>query len=276
MISPASWPGLRALGFAESLGSMRFAEVAWGLCLALPLACGASGIHFDGTASSRLLEPRDLAVSDLPPAGHEKIGEIGAECARAKPAGQLERERLSDLSCSRDLLLAALRERAAEVGGTALVALDCDAGGDLSCEADVYRPEVGAPRPVASERPLNEDPEGPAALGGPPRGRTADAWRVVVSSWSRGAARARKPVQQVEELAVPRAGQVVLADLKAYCASGCAEASVRAALTTAAARVGGSAVAAARCIRQGAAVECIASAVAPEQEEERPRLSEAP
>lgn len=261
---------------------MRCRSLALGLGLPLGLACGAAGVTFDGTARSRWLEPRDVAIADVPPQGHERLGKVAAQCAPLDTEGALRDARFSDLACSPGLLVAALRDRAAEVGGSVLVALRCDRD-DISCEAGVWAPRPGVPRAAVSERPLNEDPQAAVVPGGPPRGHTADAWRVVVSSWSVSAARAPSDPSRIEELAIPRVGLIHVGDLEASCAAGCARESLRAALRAAASRLGATSVAGVRCIQQDARASCIASALAPEldpdvdpgTEKQDPRLSEA-
>lgn len=251
---------------------------AVGRSLALAGAIGcASGVSYSGQIAPRQIESRGLRAGERPPAGHERLGEVAARCTPWSGEGEMRGVRLSSVSCSIPFLRAAIVDRSLSVGGTFLVGLDCDppstaVGRELSCEAEVWWPAqpsstlASEPEPL----PLNVDPEGPAAPGGPPIGKTPEAWHVRLDFHPGQAASER--VQRLEiapsevhEVAVARMHEVTVGDLVAYCESGhrCHRSSVRTALRAGAARLGGSAIVGVRCNTESGATRCIAGVGVP-------------
>jgi hypothetical protein len=233
----------------------------------------APGVSYSGETRPQLVPARALASGDRAPAGQERLGRVSASCESLAVTGAFAGALLSEVSCSLPLLLAALRDHAASVGGTFLLEPRCDADGgspplELSCEAELWGP-VDAAGFVAPETPtpINVDALGPAAPGAPAWGSVTEAWQVRLDFHPAGGWRALPPLRpdEVHEVAFARVQERPLGDLVAYCEPGeqCAAASVRAALRAAAARLGASALVGVRCIRESGATRCIGSLGAP-------------
>lgn len=240
-----------------------------GLGAAGLLACGASGVTFSGKTQPRVIDSARVQVGDRPPAGQRPLGRLAAECTPVRAEERLDGVRLSDLSCSRDFLMAALKERAAGVGGAFLIEPRCGARGKsetaaLSCSAEVWGPAGGAALapPAEAPRALNVDPLAPAVPGAPPLGRVAEAWRVRVDFWPAPGLETGAAVRPAEiaEYAYHRVGHVRLGDLRARCEADCSLESLRIALRAAAGSVGATSLVGVRCIQQEQAPSCIASA----------------
>lgn len=239
-----------------------------GLAPAGFLACGASGVTFSGKRQAPVVDTVQVGLGDRAPAGQRRLGRLAAECTPVDAGEGLDGVRLSDLSCSRAFLMAALKERAASVGGTFLAELQCVARGKsadaaLRCSADVFGPvDVESfVAPAAKLPAVNVDPRAPAASGAPPLGLVHEAWRIRVDFWPspgqapRGAVRP----EDVAEIDSPRVGQVPLGDLRAHCDADCSLDSVRTALRAAAGRLGATSLVGVRCIEEEAAPSCVAS-----------------
>jgi hypothetical protein len=257
------------------------AGVVWGavgVC-----GCSASGVHFAGSRQAAVVSAAQVDSAEQAPGGLERLGKLSVECHPGDPAEQPDSLRLSDLSCSPSLLRAALREAAADAGGSFLTLPECrqqhkTAGGSsrvsrYSCDASVYGPAdpkaftAPAPQPLA----LNVDPQGAVAPGAPGLGSALQAWRIEIDFWAPpGSARStpRDP-DAIGEIDFPQVGQRRLGDLSARCDEGCSVESVRRGLRAAAAWLGGTTLVAARCIQTDAAVSCLGSVSAPELEEGR-------
>ncbi len=273
----ASNQGLRQGAFAESLALMphsqmrrRWLSVA-GL-LAVPLlGCGPSGFSFSGTSQPPVVGPASVASVERAPDGQRRLGELKVECTRVDVRAGLDGARLSDVSCSRVLLLAMLSEGAAKVGGSFLVAPHCTPGlaageqeleGTLRCKAESWGPADVAhfEAPAARALPVNVDPRAPAAPGAPTLGSVEEAWRVRVDFWpapGRVAVAAIDP-ESVFEIDFPRVGQVSLGDVRTRCAERCSPESVRGAVRAAAARIGATHVVGVRCIGGSDEQQCLA------------------
>lgn len=239
-----------------------------GALLLLPLGCGAGAVDYTGDVRAPVSEPASIALAEQAPAGFERLGSVDAGCDAVEPGSELDGVKLADLGCSRALLVAALQDEAASVGGALLVGTSCSSGRrSLDCRAEVWGPASGV-KPAPSEvLPVNVDRLGPGAAGAPPRGSVADAWRIRVEAWPRSAAkgsatREPTPPERVEELALPSMAQVPIGDVRASCDEGCSSASVREALRLAAAHIGAASVVGIRCIQDGAGVSCVGSAAA--------------
>jgi hypothetical protein len=233
------------------------------------LACGAGGVSFSGKGQPRVVETAQVGVGDRAPAGQRRLGRLAADCTPVEAGEGLEGARLSDLTCSRAFLMAALKERAAAAGGAFLVEPRCVATGKspdaaLRCSAEVWGPvEVaGFVPPTEARRAVNVDPRAPAVPGAPPLGRVAEAWRVRVDFWPGPGQQSRPLVDpaDVAEVDFPRVGQVTLGDLRSRCDSDCSLESVRVALRAAAGRIGATSLVGVRCIEQEGTPSCVASA----------------
>lgn len=230
---------------------------------ALALAgCMGSGVQFSGSRQPAVATAESVEVGAHPPAGLERLGEVSAECKSLDPDAEVKDARASDLGCSAELLHAALREGAAESGGSFLTQPECEQKRHepaarpswIGCNGDVWGPESS--RGATAARP-------------PPFESARDAWRIRVDFWP-GAAGKRGPAgdeTSVAEVDFPRVGQVKLGDLSARCDSGCAQGSMHRGLRAAAAWLGASTLIGVRCIQQEQVLTCAASISAPEREE---------
>lgn len=224
--------------------------------------CMGSGVQFSGSRQPAVTQPESIEVGAHPPPGLERRGDVSAECKSLDPDADVKNARASDLGCSVGLLHAALREGAAESGGTFLTQPACEEKRDreaarpswVGCSGEVWGPEAaqGAQQPQA---PAFES--------------ARDAWRIRVDFWP--AAKGRRgpagDAESVAEVDFPRVGQVELGDLSARCDAGCAQGSMHRGLRAAAAFLGASTLVGVRCIQQEKALTCAASISAPERDE---------
>jgi hypothetical protein len=280
--------GLRWGKFAETLSHMlrewignrvrALGWVAWALS-----GCAAGGVHFAGSSGPRLVAPAQLASGERPPEGQRWLGHASVECSPLSGETAFESARFSDLACSVPLLRAALREAAADAGGTFFTEPECRARPSsaalalrvtwVGCESEVWAPADRARfvAPALAPRPINVDPLAPAAPGAPAFGSVQEAWRVVVDfSPVPGPTRAPSvDAQSVAEVDFPRAGQVRLGDLSAHCDSKCSVESLRRGLRAGVARSGGTTLVGVRCIQGASGPSCIAAVAGPERDEAR-------
>jgi hypothetical protein len=220
-----------------------------------------SGVQFSGSRQPVVMQAQRVEVGAHPPQGLERLGEVSAECKSLDPDADVKDARASDLGCSAGLLHAALREGAAESGGSFLTQPACEekrAGGAarpswIGCQGEVWGPEaartaVAQPSPFESAR---------------------DAWRIRIDFWpaAKGKRAPLGDADSVAEVDFPRVGQVKLGDLSARCDAGCAQGSMHRGLRAAAAWLGASTVVGVRCIQQDQALTCAASISAPERDE---------
>jgi hypothetical protein len=253
------------------------AGVVWGavgVC-----GCSASGVHYAGSRQAGVVSAAQIDSAERAPSGLKRLGELSAECHPGDPAEALDSARLSELSCSPSLLHAALREAAAEAGGSFVTLPECrqkTAGGTArvsrhSCEAVVYGPADPKAFTAPEPQPLALDPQAAVAPGAPWYGSALQAWRIELDFWpAPGSARsAPRDLEGIREIDFPEVGQRRLADLSARCDEGCSVESVRRGLRAGAAWLGGTTLVAARCIQTDAAVQCQGSVSAPELEEGR-------
>lgn len=226
-------------------------------------ACGASGVSYSGEARAPRVAPSAVASSDGAPPGHVLLGEVEAACSRVDAAPGLDGEHPGDVACSRDLLLAGLRERAARVGGTLLVDVGCEpddpaSSDDVECSGEVWAPSAPSGQEAAALT---------AALAPvtPAFGVVEDFWRVELDYWPAKSAPRRAPVgpEQVSELDFPRAGHLRLGDMRAHGAEGISAGTLRSALLAGAARVGARHVVGIQCSVGDGERQCIAALSAP-------------
>jgi hypothetical protein len=236
-------------------------------------ACGASGVHFAGQSQDSVVEAAAVRSLDVAPAGQRRLGRLTVGCTRLAAGEDWDQARLSDLSCGAALLSAAMRQRAAQVGGVFLVQPQCgtpDTTGAarLVCAAEVWGPsrvaEFRAP-PVAAP-PLNVDPRAPAAPGAPELALADEAWRVSVERWPPAGQPRRTAMdpEHIVEVDFAPVGQISFGDLRATCQEACAESSVRMGLVAAAAQLGATHLVDVRCVEAGEGRVCVASAAGPQ------------
>ncbi len=239
--------------------------------------CMASGAQFSGTRQPARVSAGGLQLGERAPAGLEQLGSASAECSALAPDAELEGVRYSELSCSRVLLELALREAAAEAGGSFLTTPECEekrSGERVSwvgCEAEVWAAAGSAPAgPVPQADPAFSQADAAASAAGVPHlGSVHEAWQITLDFWAApGVSRpAARDVASVREVDAARVGERRLGDLGASCEERCTVHGLREGLRAAAAWLGASTLSGVRCIERGAARRCVASVSAPELEE---------
>jgi hypothetical protein len=234
-------------------------------------AC-ASGLRsaasFSGRPRPALVSAEQVREVAALPAGYEALGEVTATCRVTQGRRQVEGEWLSDVDCGPTRLVAALRERAAQVGGELLVARRCSSQlhrraqrqTDVSCRGQVARP---TPR-TQSRRPLEPRPGGQnhAASSGVSAG---EIWQVLVDFSPNPETAPRPDVygpEAVRELAQLPVSHVPLGDVVTRCARGCSEAAARSGVRIVAGRMGATDVVDVHCVRRDAGFICTGTAAA--------------
>ena len=81
---------------------------------------------FEGHAEPRMVRPGELSEVETLPEGYERIGRLRARCTLVEGARPDDGARLIDVDCTESRLMAALRERAAEVGAEVLVTMPAE------------------------------------------------------------------------------------------------------------------------------------------------------
>jgi hypothetical protein len=235
-------------------------------------ACGAGGVNFAGQSQARVVGAAGVRALEVAPAGQRRLGRVTVGCTRLAAGEDWDQARLSELSCGAGLLWAAMRERAARVGGAFLVQPQCGtpnakAAARLVCAAEVWGPLRAEEHRAAPSvpPPVNVDPHAPAAPGAPELARADEAWRVLVERWPRAGQPRRTATdpEQIVEVDFARVGQTSFGDLRASCQEACAESSVRVGLVAAAAQLGATHLVDVRCVEEGKARVCVASAAGP-------------
>jgi hypothetical protein len=239
----------------------KWVEVAVALGACALAGCAGGGVQFSGSRQPAVTQAEGIEVGAHPPDGLERLGDVSAECKSLDPDAEVKDARASDLGCSASLLQAALREGAAEAGGSFLTQPACEEERDgdavrpswIGCDGEVWGPEKA----------------GAEAARLPPFESARDAWRIRIDFWpvTNGKRRPLGDAESVAEIDFPRVGQVKLGDLSARCDSGCAEGSMHRGLRAAAAWLGACTVVGVRCIQQEQALSCAASISAPERDE---------
>jgi hypothetical protein len=223
---------------------------------------------FSGQTQEPRVAPTQVMEQESIPADHRLLGVVETRCEREEPPfGELaERESgcrsLAELMCSEESLSRALRERAAEVGGTLLVGRRCSSevsedGLSVRCIAEVATAKaerladrVQVPAPLTDEVvPLRDV-------------READAIQVMYTALT-ARPRAPRAAHRVSEQVTMPVQNVVIGDLLARCDDECSAAALRESLRVAAGRVGASDVVGVRCLHKGEDLVCSARATAP-------------
>lgn len=239
--------------------------------------CMASGAQFSGTRQPARVSAAGVQLGERAPQGLKQLGEASAECSALDPDAEIDGVRYSELGCSRVLLELALREAAADAGGSFLTTPQCEeerSGESLSwvgCEGEVWAPPGEPPAgPVPAVDPAFSQADAAAAAAGVPRlGSVHEVWRIKLNFWAApGLGRVPpRDVGSVREVDAARVGERRLGDLTAACDEGCSVHGLREGLRAAAARLGASTLSGVRCIEREAARSCVASISAPELEE---------
>jgi hypothetical protein len=238
--------------------------------------------HFEGSREPRRAEPEALIEVATRSSELEALGSVHASCTLQPGFRSLNGEALSDVDCSSERLVFALRESAASAGGEALVGLHCNSRtGSAShetrrviCSAEVARFSAGA---IASQRPLAVPHWVPIGQPAPSASEVkridepdaALAFRITVD-FKPGVQkfeRSPRALHEVNELSLMPLADHPLGDLQARCAGGCDERALRRSVLIAAARLGAPDVVAVRCFDLGDGNSCIGTLAAPEREE---------
>jgi hypothetical protein len=237
-----------------------------GICVA---GCGPKtrgAVAFDGRARAPLAQPDQLVeVRDLP-AGYRTLGRAAATCTLTEGSRELRGAWLSDVDCSETRLRAAVRERAAAVGGELLVGMGCHseqrgARGEIQRTAIVCRADVARPTEAAlSTRELA--PPAPAVPWGEELPASGEAWRIRVDYTPSPGLQRRSPRRSdsIGELPTLPPSHRHLGDIVTRCTTGCTERGAYDGLLAAAGRMGASDVVDVGCVRQGEGWLCSAMA----------------
>lgn len=238
------------------------------LGLLCAVGCGGSGgALYSGQTQDPRVKAAQLVEREAVPGGYRVLGVVEASCDREEPAfGELTEHEascrnLAELMCSEQLLSRALRERAAEVGGTVLVGRRCSSEVSEDQVAVRCGGEVAAPR----------DDQGSVANGSAPVTDEVVPLRDVREARSiqvmftplLTAPRQSRSAHLVAEHAVMPVQNVVLGDMMARCGDDCSDAALRESLRVAAGRIGASDVVGVRCLNKGDERVCSARATAP-------------
>src|SRR5689334_9746980 len=123
------------------------------LCTMTACAGRFDPAHFQGTREARRAEPEALFELSARTSELETLGTVHDSCLLRPGFRRLDDETLSDLDCSNERLLFALRESAANAGGEALLGAHCSSRAlgaanpgtsELSCAAEVACFRTGA------------------------------------------------------------------------------------------------------------------------------------
>jgi hypothetical protein len=230
------------------------------VALVMVAGCGTRGVRFDGRSEPAISRSSDIRELETLPEGYSRLGEVRASCElqqKEQPTDAL----LSDVDCSKSRLMAALRERAAEVGGELLIDQQCRSHGSgdtltITCGADVARPsdDERALRPLGGGT-LATDCSEPKA---------AEAWNIRVHFAKNAAIPPRPPrhPDSVREVPLPPLSHVRIGDLITRCASGCSEVGARRGLIAAAGRFGATDVVDLHCVQKHEGWMCSGVAMA--------------
>jgi len=260
---------------------------ALGCVAALFLATGCAGrfdpANFEGNREARRAEPEALVELAARTNELQTLGIVRDRCTLTPGFRRLDGDVLSDVDCSNERLMMALRESAASAGGEALLGARCNsrrlgtgepARYELTCAAEVARYRVGAlanPRPLSAPRWVAPGRPAPSA-GDVKRIDQPDAplafriclhFEPVVSSFERPP----RESADVHELAILPLSHTRLGDLAASCKGDCDERALRYGVLIAAGRLGAPDVVGVRCFRSARGNSCIGTLAAPERAE---------
>ncbi len=212
------------------------------LLFASGLGCSTrSAVSYAGEVGGELVHPEQVEELTAMPPDYQRLGSADARC-RIVWQQEFTPEWLSDVDCSEARLTRALTERAADVGGSALVEKHCyTAGGsrpEIVCQADIARTGVDDARV--------HYPSTPSASP-----RSSEAWSIRVKyTRERDERRPARPAHNVGELAEQPVSHVRLGSIVTTCKAGCTEGGARGGLLAVAGRVGADAVVRGDCVRQ--------------------------
>jgi hypothetical protein len=240
------------------------------------VGCGRAAAEpalYTGRVGTDARDATRVTTEPSVPAGYVILGDVASRCRADDGVVALDDESLADVDCSDELLLAALREKAASVGGAALVGLRCvvmpESRGDL-LDSEIHSCSAAVAAPVTNARgPAGPSP-GKRTEFVPPYTSPNEAFRVsvtLVPAEKNPVRRRAIPSESVAELAVVPPGRVVVGDIVARGAGDCDRAVVRHAVRAAAGRAGATLVAGVSCVHDDAGWLCTGRAARPEIDE---------
>jgi hypothetical protein len=201
------------------------------------------------------------------------LGGVRASCTWSAGFRALDGDALSDVDCSAERLIWALRESAASAGGEALVSLHCNSSEQsqgtylVECAADVARFNLGDPGPLTPPRSVRAGLPAPSArdvlrIDEPDASlafRILVTFKPAVASFT-GLARAGS---EVHELALLPVSDRPLGDLSTSCTGNCDERALRYGVLLAAGRLGAPDVIGVRCFGTSSGQACVGTLAAP-------------
>jgi hypothetical protein len=261
----------------------RFRSFCCACVVVLATACAGrfDPANFEGSREARRAEPEALIELAAHTKELQTLGTVHDRCTLKPGFRRLADEALSDVDCSTERLLLALRESAANAGGQALLGTHCSSyppatsaaeSYQLDCAAEVvrYRSAAstrplsapgslppGRPAPTASEVKRIDEPEPSLAF------RITVTFEPAISTFERPARRGA----EVHELSLMPLSHRRLGDLVASCKEGCDERALRYGVLIAAGRLGAPDVVGVRCFRSVRGSSCVGTLAAPELRE---------
>ena len=204
-----------------------------------------------------------MFAGSQPPEGYQVVGVVTAECTLLNGASGV-----FDDDCTDDHMMERARQKAADSGGTALVAVDCvrkttarelertDAGVALM-NREVIRCQMTV---------LRRGQEMDGGVEGPSDGRKVEIAGVTMMVRSEPgaaaeAAGAPRPGAEVGEIETGAGDYPRIATVRVECLDGCSRAAARSGLKEEAGRVGAIAIANVRCELLGERWRCQADAI---------------
>jgi hypothetical protein len=251
-------------------------------CLTFGCAGRFDPASFEGTREPRRAEPEAIALLTASTNELTPLGAVRASCTLEPGFRKLDDEQLSDVDCSSERLLWALRESAANAGGQALVGARCTSRRLSTTAREAYR--VGCTGRVvryrsaalSALRPLNAPRAVPPGTPAPSASDVARidepdaslAFRISVRFEPSVAdfASAPLPGASVHELSRMPLSHRPLGDLVTTCEQ-CDERALRYGVLLAAGRLGAPDVVGVRCYREGEEQSCVGTLAAPERAE---------
>lgn len=235
------------------------AVIASSLGALLSLGCSHTPrpVIYGGRTENPVVAAATVEEAAVQPSGYDVLGRVWSRCTAEKRVAELDEAWLKDVACSKELLVEALRDKTASVGGELLVGRRCvehpsgEAAVVVTCAGLVMRSteDERAQEPLDARRSASA----PGALDdtlGLPAEHVTDAWRIAVDfipARSKAPRDARRIDLVGEREAVP-INEKRIGDIVARCHGTCDEDSVRVAVRAAGAQVGANDVSEVRCV----------------------------
>ncbi len=216
----------------------------------------AHPVRYAGDARAPSVAADDVDFVAELPQGYTVIGELAARCAKPASHGAVKDVRWIDMMCSEPLLRRAMRERAAGVGGSALVNARCVKTHAGSAGAWVCRASVAVGK-AAGGAHLQEGRATAAAVHGGIWGARVDVTAIRPS---------QEPSKEAREVPQALPAQMKLAVVAVRCAQ-CDPVQLEQAVLDVAGLLGASAVAALDCRPHVDGWQCLGDAMVDESRE---------